>query len=127
LIWAQDDVLGSSPAPLDPVRAENRSPTFSPVAPAAPLDSKRSTPAPGVSTLPPGARATPRRPEVEEPAPTDVGIYQLDGPFPLVRWLCAAHVLVWKGKGWTVKPGAADGAGPPPWCSDCELERQAGT
>jgi hypothetical protein len=91
---------------------------------ARPMRADRSTTGASLESM--AAPPDPRRPEVEAPAPIDdAEIYQLDGKFPLVRWLCADHVKAWKDRGWTVKPGAADGAGKPPWCSDCELARQA--
>jgi hypothetical protein len=107
--------------------------------PFARAHGQQTTTGEGGHRLPPAAATTPRPPEVEEGSglvgldshpdsrrdvTTDVAIYELDGPYPLVKWLCDTDRQAWVDRDWTVKPGAAPGALKPKTCDDCELRRQ---
>jgi hypothetical protein len=55
-------------------------------------------------------------------ADTVIAIYQLDGKYPLIKWLCEKHRKARLAADWTVKPGGAPGALVPTTCDDCFLE-----
>lgn len=134
MIWQQSDIELARPmraeksttAGVGPVASSPRRPEVEEAAGLVRLDSHPENAATETSPKLATGRVQAEGVTAGETAPIDdAEIYQMDGKFPLVRWLCAVHVRAWKDRGWTAKPGAEDGAGKPPWCSDCELARQA--